>query len=189
MDMTDTPDDLLESEEDPPDFSEWEDPETVFKGGPTRERLLDVVVQLRKPTKVSTIADRAECDTETARDYLEWFAEMGMAQELSGRPVRYERNDSYLRWRRTEQIRETYSDAEIVEKLQETLEEIESYRDQFDADAPYEVSLVVASRERTVEDAWGALAQWQSLERRAELLDAARRDSSGFGGRGSRIDA
>ncbi|GGJ16604.1 hypothetical protein GCM10008995_28120 [Halobellus salinus] len=94
MDLTDIPDDAYDGEKSPPELNALESPDTVLKGGSTRERLLDVVVGLRTPTKVSTIAERADCDTETARDYLKWFDEMGMAQRHDGRPVRYERNDA-----------------------------------------------------------------------------------------------
>ncbi|NGM71436.1 hypothetical protein G6M89_20990 [Natronolimnobius sp. AArcel1] len=184
MEITDTPDGIPGEDEEPPDFDAWESPEELLAGKPTRERLLDVVMQLREPTKVSKIAERADCDTETARDYLEWFTEMGMVRELSGRPVRYERNNSYLTWRRIEQIRGQYSEAEIVEQLKDTLDATEEYRQRFDATSPSEVSLVDESRERAIEDVWEAVSTWKTLEKRAALLDAARRDdlSSGRAG-------
>lgn len=187
MDMTDTPDGMPGGDEEPPDFDAWESPEELLKGGPTRERMLDVVMQLREPTKVSAVAERADCDTETARDYLEWFAEMGVVRELPGRPVRYERNDSYLKWRRVEQIRERYSESEIVERLKDTLDAAEEYREQFDAKSPEKVSLVDASRDGEVEDIWEAVSEWKTLEERAALLDAARRDELS-GGRAGRVN-
>ena len=189
MDLTDTPENVRGTGEEPPDFTEWDSPAEVMKGGSTRERMLDVIMQLRDPAKVSTIAERADCDTETARDYLEWFASMGMIREIAERPVRYERNNSYLRWRRVEQIREQYSEKEIVEALTETLEAVEEYRERFDAETPNEVSLVEASHEGSVEDAWEALSDWKTLERRAALLDAARRDENMSGGSDGRVDA
>lgn len=188
MELTDTPDDIPADDEEPPDFSAWDTPEEVLKSGPIRERMLDVVMQLREPTKVSAVADRAGCDTETARNYLEWFAEMGMVREIEGRPIRYERNDSYLRWRRVEQIRAEYSKAEIVEALTETLEQVADYREQFDAEDPGTVSLVEANEERGVEEAWRALSDWKTLERRAALLDAARQDDTMTGGKPSIVD-
>lgn len=184
MDLTDIPEDIRGPGEEPPDFTEWDTPEEVLKDQPTRERMLDVILQLRAPTRVSEIADRADCDTETARDYLEWFTSMGMTREIAGRPVRYERNDSYLRWRRVEQIREQYSEDEIVAELKHTIEALEEYRDRFDADSPNKVSLVDESRETTVEETWDTISDWKTLEKRAELLDTARRNrntSSGVG--------
>ena len=173
MDLTDVPDAVDTTDADPPDFSEWDDPEAALKGGSTRERMLDVIVQLREPQKVSTVAERADCDPETARDYLQWFAELGMVREITGRPVLYVRNDRYFEWRRIERIRAELSTTEIVAELTETIEQLSTYREQFDADSPDEVSLRETDAE-SIEARWEALSKWQTLERRAELLDAAR---------------
>lgn len=191
MDLTDIPDDAYGGEESPPDFDELESPDTLLKGGSIRERLLDIVVGLRTPTKVSTIAERVDCDTETARDYLEWFDDMGVVHRHNGRPVRYERNDAYFQWRRIDRIREEYSEQEIVDALDDTLNEIEDYRAQFDVTHPDEVSLVDATREQdlSTEAAWEALSEWETLERRAALLDAARRNDPVAGSTPGPVDA
>lgn len=189
MEITDIPDDAYAGDESPPDLDDFESPDAVFKGGPIRERLLDVVTGLRTPTKVSEIADRADCDTETARDYLEWFADMGMVHRHDGRPVRYERNGAYFRWRRIDRIREEYSEQEIVEALSDAIERIEDYRVQFDADDPGDVSLIQASQDMSTEAAWEALSEWKTLERRAALLDAARRNQPATGSAPGHIDA
>ena len=191
MDLTDIPDDTYDGEESPPNLDELESPDTLLKGGSIRERLLDVVVGLRTPAKVSTIAERADCDTETARDYLEWFDEMGMVQRHDGRPVRYERNDAYLQWRRIDRIREEYSEQEIVNALGDTLEQIEDYRTQFEVEHPDEVSLVDATQEQNLstEAAWEALSEWETLEQRAALLDAARRNDPVAGSSPGPVDA
>ena len=188
MNLTDIPDDAYDGEKSPPDFSTLESPDSLLKGGPIRERLLDIVIGLRTPTKVSVIADRADCDTETARDYLEWFDEMGLVHRHDGRPVRYERNDAYFQWRRIDHIREEYSEQEIVNALADVLEQIEEYRTQFNADTPDEVSLIEASRDMSTEAAWEALTKWETLERRAALLDVARRDYPVSGSKRGPID-
>lgn len=189
MEFTDIPEDAYAGDESPPDLDELESADSLFKDGPIRERLLDIVVGLRSPTKVSVIADLADCDTETARDYLEWFDEMGLVHRYDGRPVQYERNDAYFQWRRIDHIREEYSEQEIVELLSDTLQQIEDYRIEFNADAPDEISLVEASRDMPTEDAWEALSEWKTLERRATLLDAARRDHPTAGHKPGHIDA
>lgn len=187
MGLTDTPDDMQPADEEPPTLDELEAPESLLKPGPIRERLYDVVLQLREPTTVATVAGRADCNTGTARDYLEWFAEMGMVTEHSGHPVRYERNSSYFRWRRVNRLREQHSDEAIVDRLGDVLDRIETYRERFGAETPDEVSLVEASRSMPTEDAWEALSEWETLTRRAELLDAARCEPTATGGSG-RID-
>lgn len=189
MDFTDIPDAAYTGDESPPDLDEVESPDSLLTGGSIRERLLDTVVGLRSPTKVSVIADLADCDTETARDYLEWFDEMGLVHRHDGRPIQYERNDSYFQWRRIDHIRDEYSEQEIVQALSDTLEQIEAYRAEFDADGPEEVSLVEASRDRPTEDAWDALSEWKTLECRATILDAAHRDHLLSGREPSHIDA
>lgn len=177
MDLTDVPD-VRTSEETPPDFDAWENPEELLKGLPTRERVLDVVLQLRDPTAVADVAERADCNTETARNYLEWFAEMGIAREHSGRPVRYELNRSYLRWRRIEKIRATFTEEEIVAELKEALSAIDDYREEFGVDSPDEVSLLDTEDAAELEEWWESLSAWKTALKRAELLDAARRDAS-----------
>jgi hypothetical protein len=189
MEITDIPDDAYADADSPPDLDELESPDSLLTGGPIRERLLDVVTGLRTPTKVSNIADLADCDTETARDYLEWFEEMGMVHRHDGRPVRYERNDAYFQWRRVDRIRNDYTERALVEALSDAIDQIEAFREQFGADDPAEVSLVEASKDMATEDAWEALSEWKTLERRAALLDAARRDHPGSGRTSSHIDA
>ncbi|GAA0550612.1 hypothetical protein ABNG02_04850 [Halorubrum ejinorense] len=191
MDPTDIPDDAYDGEESPPNLDDLDSLDTLLRDGPIRERLLDVVVGVRTPTKVSTIAKRADCGTETARDYLAWFDEMGMVHRHNGRPVRYERNDAYFQWRRIDQIREEYSEQEIVDALDDTLNQIEDYRAQFDATHPDEVSLVDATQEQNLstEVAWEALSEWETLEQRAALLDAARRNNPVAGSKPGPVDA
>jgi hypothetical protein len=188
MDLTDIPEDAREAGETPPDLGELEPPEELVTGGPVRERLYDVLLQLREPTKVSTVAERADCDTETARNYLQWFTELGMATEHAGRPVRYERNDSYFRWRRIDRLRDRYTEEELVDMLSDVLERIEAHRETFDAPGPDAVSLLDPPASMDTEGAWRALSDWKTLERRAELLDAARRGDA-TGPSSARIDA
>lgn len=188
MDLTDVPDVRGPSEE-PPDFDDWEDPESLLNDRPIRERLLDVVLQVREPTKVAPIADRAECDTETARDYLSWFADIGLVREFDGRPTRYVLNESYYRWRRIERVRATLSHAEIVETLQGVLDEIQAFQERFGVEHPDDVSLLDVADADKVEETWEALSAWKTARSQAALLDAARRDEPGTGGQFGRIDA
>lgn len=176
MDLTDIPNDAYTGDESPPEFDDLESPDSLLKAGSIRERLLDVITGLRTPTKVSTIAEFADCDTETARDYLKWFDEMGMVHRHDGRPVRYERNDAYFWWRRVDRLRTEYTEDEIVDALSAVIDDLDAHRARFEAETPDEVSLVDASRDMSTEAAWEALSEWETLERRAALLDAARRD-------------
>ena len=175
-------------DEGPPAFDEWEEPEALVRNQPIRERILDIVFQLREPTSVAEVADRVDCDTETARDYLEWFTEAGMVREYPGRPARYESNRSYLRWRRIERIRTQYTDEEIVGELETALSELEGYREQFGERDPDEVSLLENTDADEVTETWEVLSEWKTVQKRADLLDAARRNEPFAGGTPHRID-
>lgn len=183
----------------PPEFEDWEEPETLLSDRPIRERLLDVALQLREPTAVSTVAERADCDPETAREYLRWFTDVGVVDEHPGRPVAYEANRSYLRWRRVEAIRREHTAEEIAAELDEVTADLSLYRERFDASHPDDVSVFDAAdagaadarvnaadaeagdadartdAEDDVADTWRALSDWKTARERAELLDAARR--------------
>ena len=60
MDLTDTPDEIREAGEERPDFDAWDDLETLLWGESTCERMLAVIMQLRDPAKVSTVAEYRE---------------------------------------------------------------------------------------------------------------------------------
>ena len=190
MDLTDIPDDAYAGEKSPPELDGLESPASLLTGGPIRERLLDVVVSLRTSTKVSVIADRADCDTETAREYLRWFDEIGMVQRHDGRPLRYERNNAYFTWRRIDHLRHDYTEQELVDTLTAVLEQIDAYSTQFGVAHPDEVSLVEATREQglSTEAAWEALSEWKTRERQAALLDAARREYPPAGRNAAPVD-
>lgn len=162
-----------------PEFDDWEAPDALFGDRPIRERLLDVALGLREPTRVATVAERADCDPETAREYLRWFADAGIVDEQSGRPVRYEVNRSYLRWRRVEAIRREHTTEEIAAELSELVADLAAYRERFDAPNPEAVSLLDAADGEAVEETWRALSDWKTARERADLLDAARRRDGG----------
>jgi predicted ArsR family transcriptional regulator len=174
-------------DEEPPDFTAWEDPNSLLTDQPIHERMLNVVFQLREPATVAAIAERVDCDPATAREYLKWFADAGMVREHAGRPVRYELNRSYLRWRRVERIRTERTTEEIVTELETALAARADYRERFDATHPDEVSLLGLTDPDDIGDVWETLSDWKTVERRAELLDAARRDD--VVGHAARIDA
>jgi hypothetical protein len=180
--------DVGEPDDESPDFDAWDEPEALFTDQPIRERMLDVVFQLRDTTPVAAIADRVECDTETARDYLEWFVDAGIVREHPGRPVRYELNRSYLRWRRVERIQTDYTDEEIVDELETALTAIDNYRERFAASDPDEVSLLEVADADALAEVWEALSEWKTIQKRAELLDAARQDDPLAGSTSDRID-
>lgn len=163
------------SDEETPEFDAWENPEDLVSGGRTRDDFLDVALQLREPTPIRDIADRAGRGEDAAREYMRFFEGIGIVREFTGRPTRYQVNRNYLRWRRVDELRNEYTQSELIERLTEVDERVESFRDQFEADSPADVSLTEYADEtgRSTEDVWKDVGDWKSAETRRALLEAA----------------
>jgi len=77
-----------------PDFDVLADPADVVRGDHTRDKIYSTVLQLTESAPVSEIADRAGTGSDAARQYVRWFADMGLVRKtgdnrLEVRFVRY----------------------------------------------------------------------------------------------------
>lgn len=166
------------TEESAPDFASWEEPSEVVSGDRTRDDFLDVVLQLREPTPVSEIAERAGRGEDSAREYMRFFEDIGVVERVTRKPQQYRVNREYLRWRQVAKIREEHTPKEIAGMLSDVIDRIEEYRDDFDAETPAEVSVAeyAEEHEEPVEDVWRSLSDWRTdIERRGLLDEAIRR--------------
>ena len=161
--------------EDRPDFGALEDPDDLLEGERTRDDFLSVALQLREPMPIAEIADRAGRGEDSAREYMRWFETIGLVRRASEDPEQYETNQSYLYWRRVDRIRNNYRDTDIVERLQDVLDEIDEFRERYDAARPGEVDIVPTARARDVdvEDVWEDISRWKTLHARRNLLEDA----------------
>lgn len=161
--------------EDRPDFDALEDPDDLLEGERTRDDFLSVALQLREPMPIAEIADRAGRGEDSAREYMRWFETIGLVRRASEDPEQYETNQSYLYWRRVDRIRNNYRDTDIVERLQDVLDEIDEFRERYDAARPGEVDIVPTARARDVdvEDVWEDISRWKTLHARRNLLEDA----------------
>lgn len=161
-------------------------PETPAAGGPpqldsafgddsARERLYSVLVQTRDPTPVAELATGADCHADTARKYLDWFAQLGIATRHEGRPTRYDRNEAYFEWRYVSDLADRHSLADLREHTRTIRERLEAYRERYDAEAPSMVDTrAVADEDTPIEDVWSDLATWRSLEDELRFSERAR---------------
>ena len=86
------------STDGPPPF---DDP---FSEDDVEQRIYGTILQTQEPTTASAIAERAECDSKTARKYLSWFGELGIVIRHDGHPATYKRNNAYFEWRHINQL-------------------------------------------------------------------------------------
>lgn len=167
-----------EQTDSPPAF---EDP---FSEGDIEQQIYAVVLQTRSPTAAGTVAERVGCDQKTARKYLQWFEKLGIVTAHKGRPVTYERNDAYFRWRRVNELAATHSRAELESKVQDLTERVRMYEDRYEADSPADVDAVaVAERDenRPIDEVYDDLTDWATARQDRERFERARQQRTDSG--------
>lgn len=141
----------------------------------TFQRVYDDLVGTQAFRTVAEFAERADCSETGAREALDQLAEMGIAQRQDGRPARFRRNDSYLRWRRAESLAREHGAEELRQRVEELIEEDESFQERFgvpDPDATSADDLSVDDHE-ALHEYWDALAEWRTVRRDVRVLRRA----------------
>ena len=164
-----------ERDGEPPDFESLTDPEDIVRGERTRDDFFDAVLGLSEPATASDVAELAGRGVDAAREYLEWFEELGIVTRVTDTPATYQRNQAYLNWRRVQRLRDEYSDDDLLGFLQAESERDESFSDQFDAASPEAVSITehASATGRSIEDVWEDVSAWKTARRRIDLLERA----------------
>lgn len=147
----------------------------AFGDDSARERLYSVLVQTRDAAPAAELAERADCHPDTARKYLDWFAQLGIAVRFEGRPTTYERNEAYFEWRYVSELASHHTLEELRSHLESTQERIRVFREQYDADDPSLVDAREAAEDPTsLDEVWSDLATWASVEEELRLHERAR---------------
>lgn len=173
-----------------PAFDALVPPEELVRGGRTRDDFLDAVLGLDEPATVGEVATLAGHGRDAAREYLAWFARMGIVERVSDSPVTYRCNREYLSWRRVQRLREEYEPEELVDRLEAAAERDREFAERFDADRPEQVRIAdrAAATGASVEEVWEQVSAWRTTRRRVALLEEAlATGDDGPGGRQRRI--
>ncbi|WP_282350903.1 DUF7342 family protein [Haloferax volcanii] len=158
-----------------PDFDALTSPEELVRGERTRDDFFDAVLGLSNPATASEVADLAGHGVDAAREYLEWFEQMGIVRLVTESPATYERNQSYLNWRRVQTLRDEYSTTELLEFLKAEAARVEELAEEFDVASPDAVSISkhASATDQSIEDVWEAVSAWKTARRRVGLLERA----------------
>lgn len=150
--------------------------EPAFTEPTTEERVFSVLVQEADPFSVADVVDRVDCSKDTARKYLDWFAELGVAEKLRGRPRQYVRNEEYFEWRYASRLADDHTLAELRDEVADLENRLETIRERYDAVDPVRVDAVeaAAANDLSVEEVWDDLTTWAGLEDEVRLHDRAR---------------
>lgn len=170
-----------ERDGEPPDFESLTAPKDVVRGERTRDDFFDAVLGLNEPATASDVAELAGRGVDAAREYLEWFEDLGIVRRVTDTPATYQRNQAYLNWRRVQRLRDEYFDDHLLEFLQAESERVESLSNQFDAESPEAVSITeyASATGRSIEDVWEDVSAWKTARRRIDLLERALTTGSG----------
>lgn len=164
-----------DSDEEPPDFDALTPIDELVSGERTRDDFFDAVLGLNEPATAGEVADHAGHGVDAAREYLTWFERLGVVTKVTDSPATYERNNSYLRWRRVQRLQQEYTAEELLDQLRTATETADSYAAEFDAAAPDEVSITdhAAVTDQSVEAVWETLTAWRTARRRIDILEQA----------------
>ena len=169
-----------------PDFDALVAPTDLVRGERTRDDFFDAVLQLDGPATIEEVATLADHGRDAAREYLDWFARMGIVERVGDSPATYRLNREYLVWRRVQRLRSEYEPAELVDHLETETERDREFAATFGVDHPDRVRVSAQARETelSVEETWRQLSAWRTTRRRIDIIERAlsQRDDEATGG-------
>jgi hypothetical protein len=160
------------------DFSLADEWETAVERRSSLGKVHHTAIQLTEPTRVAVVAERADVSKETARKYLDFFASVGILRQVASNPDTYDRNESYVAWKRIDDLRRTHSRHELIERLNELSRRDREFEDRFDADRPADVDLLEDGYD-TAHETVSTVERWRGVRARIEDVLAALEDDTG----------
>ncbi|WP_136689973.1 DUF7342 family protein [Halorhabdus amylolytica] len=148
-----------------------------FEDADTKQRVYGAVFHAREPMTAAEIAERADCSEDAARAHLSFYADLGIVIRHEGRPVRYERNDDYFEWRRVNELAREHTVEELQARVSELTDQLESYRDEYNADSPADVDVLAFDADH-VDDVYVDLSDWVTVVEERRLHERARRKAT-----------
>ncbi|WP_435362322.1 DUF7342 family protein [Haloarchaeobius sp. DFWS5] len=160
------------SEGDPPAFDaheQWQADRTTF------QRVYDVLVGTHEPATVKQFEEWDECSENGARQALEQLAEMGIAERTDTRPATYQRNQSYFRWKRIEQLAREHSPGTLRERVDELVDQDQAFQEQYSVPEPDAVVVAdeITEDHEALHERWDDLTEWRTIRRDITVLKQA----------------
>lgn len=146
---------MTESDNNSPELTDGDHEKNV------RERLLDSIHTLSKPTKVSTIAEMADCSDQGARNILRQFEDLGIIKKDADSPVQYKKNESYFQFRRGHKLAQSHSDEELRAEIFDRWKKHQEWKREFDTEHPSTITVEQLHQERG-EEAVDELHKWSA---------------------------
>ncbi len=160
-------------------------PESDFSDGfakrvqnaPADERVYRVALGLTEPTRVSTVATRADCSKNAARRHLRRLEEIGVITRVTEDPETFSRNESYFEWRRMNRLSELSDDA-YTERLGALLTENTAYKTRYGVEEPSAIDPLEYDTYGDPEEVYLDLNNWAGIRREIRDLRQSRQGSA-----------
>ncbi|WP_284011594.1 winged helix-turn-helix domain-containing protein [Haloarcula pelagica] len=145
--------------------SDWKDETT------TRERIKVVITRTTEPTPASEIAEKARASQPVVRDELKELTDIGLVETIdSGQGALYKRNDQMYIYQQVLELHDAYSEAELVETLQDLKQTVNEIRTKHDVESPAELAQQLDPDDH---DGWEDHKTWQTAQKNLYLAKAA----------------
>ena len=142
-----------------------------------RERLLDAIHALSQPTKISVLAEMADCSDQGARNILSDFEELGIVEKVGETPLKYDKNEAYFRFRRGYELAQSHSDEELRAGIVDRWNKHQAWKQEFETEHPSTINIEQLHKEQG-EDAVRELQEWsatyEALQDYIEALEQVR---------------
>jgi DNA-binding IscR family transcriptional regulator len=156
-------------------MQDWVDETTPY------ERVRQVIGHTYSSIKADTVADRAQTAAKTARKHLDTLADEGFVTTSSGEhgATTYRRSPESLVVEQAADILKHVSTDELVSRITDMRERLESYRAEYGVDAPEELAVdqtnqtLTNTEEDRLEIDSATLQEWQTTRRNLAFANAA----------------
>jgi predicted transcriptional regulator len=160
-----------EYERGPPTSDFSEELAERLQDAPVDEHVYRIALELHEPTRVTNVAERADCSKNAVRRHLRRLADIGLLTRVTDNPETFQRNESYFEWRRLDRLSEL-SNEEYSDRIKDLLSEHESYQDVYGVEKPSDINPLEYGNYGDAEQVWLDLNNWEAI--RGEIRDLRR---------------
>lgn len=147
------------------------------------ERVSMLVPNLIEETSVAELAADADVSKETARKYLNHFANWNVLIQTGTNPDTFVRNESYFDWLRVDTLEQENSVDDLQGLLSDLAVEDEQFADELEAESPSAVNMLEGGYDDADEYA-KKVREWQGVRDRMNDVVAALRSKLELGSDG-----
>jgi DNA-binding transcriptional regulator GbsR (MarR family) len=137
----------------------------------TRERIKAIITRTTEPTPASEIAEQARASKPVVRDELTELTEIGLVEKIDGgQGALYKRNDQMYIYQQVLTLQDEYSEAELIETLQELKQTVQELRTKYRVESPAELAQQLDPDDH---EGWDDHTKWQTAQKNLYLAKAA----------------